>query len=131
MDIKPIRTKEDYEAALAQIKGLLDAEEGSPEEDQLEVLSILVEAWEDHHYPIDPPDPIAAIEFRMEQQGLTRRDLEAYLGRRQRVADVLNRRRPLSLPMIRRLNEGLGIPAETLLRETPIVPYDSKGRNRT
>ena len=131
MDIKPIRTEEDYEGALAQIEGLLDAEEGSPEEDQLEVLSILVEAWEDRHYPIAPPDPIAAIEFRMEQQGLTRKDLEVYLGRRQRVADVLNRRRPLSLPMIRRLYEGLGIPAETLLRETPIMPYDSKRPDRT
>ena len=131
MDIKPIRTEEDYEGALAQIEGLLDAEEGSPEEDQLEVLSILVEAWEDRHYPIAPPDPIAAIEFRMEQQGLTRKDLEVYLGRRQRVADVLNRRRPLSLPMIRRLYEGLGIPAESLLRESPIMPYDSKRPDRT
>ena len=131
MDIKPIRTKEDYEAALAQIEGLLDAEEDSPEEDQLEVLSILVEAWEDRHYPIAPPDPIAAIEFRMEQQGLTRKDLEVYLGRRQRVADVLNRRRPLSLPMIRRLYEGLGIPAESLLRESPIMPYDSRRPDRT
>ena len=131
MDIKPIRTEEDYEGALAQIEGLGDAEEGSPEEDQLEVLSILVEAWEDRHYPIAPPDPIAAIEFRMEQQGLTRKDLEVYLGRRQRVADVLNRRRPLSLPMIRRLYEGLGIPAESLLRESPIMPYDSRRPDRT
>lgn len=129
MNIKPIRTDQDYRAALTQIEGLLDAEEGSPEEDRLEVLSILVEAWEDRHYPIDPPDPIAAIEFRMDQQGLTRKDLEIYLGQRQRVADVLNRRRSLSLPMIRRLNEGLGIPAETLIRETPIEPYDSKGSN--
>jgi HTH-type transcriptional regulator / antitoxin HigA len=127
MNIQPIRTEEDYRAALTQIERLLDVKEGSPGEDRLEVLSILVEAWEDRHYPIDPPDPIAAIEFRMDQQGLTRKDLERYLGQRQRVADVLNRRRSLSLPMIRRLHEGLGIPAETLIRETPIAPYDSNG----
>lgn len=123
MDIKPIRTERDYEAALAQIEELLDTEERSPEEDRLEILSILVEAWEDEHYPIGAPDPVAAIEFRMEQQGLTRKDLESYLGPRQRVADVLNRRRPLTLAMIRKLNEGLGISAATLIRETPIRPY--------
>ena len=127
MNIQPIRTEEDYRTALTQIERLLDVKEGSPGEDRLEVLSILVEAWEDRHHPIDPPDPIAAIEFRMDQQGLTRKDLERYLGQRQRVADVLNRRRSLSLPMIRRLHEGLGIPAETLIRETPIAPYDSNG----
>lgn len=130
MDIKPIRTDRDYQAALAEIAGLLDAAEGSPEEDRLEVLSALAEVWEDHHYPIEPPDPIAAIEFRMEQQGLSRGDLEAYLGPRQRVADVLNRRRPLSLPMIRRLHEGLGISADTLIRETPVKPYRAPGRQR-
>ena len=126
MEIKPIRTKADYEAVLLEIESLLDAEEGSPEEDRLEVLSLLVEDWEDVHYPIDPPDPIEAIKFRMDQQGLTRRDLETYLGKRQRVADILNRKRALSLPMIRRLNEGLGIPAEALIRETPIRPYGSE-----
>lgn len=125
MEIKPIRNEADYEAALAQIEDLLDAQEGSPEEERLEVLSVLVEAWENTHYPIEPPDPIAAIEFRMEQQGLTRRDLEAYLGPRQRVADILNRRRPLTVAMIRSLHEGLGISAATLIRETPVRPYGS------
>ena len=123
MEIKPIRTEADHEAVLLEIESLLDAEEGSPEEDRLEVLSVLVEDWEDAHHPIDPPDPIEAIKFRMDQQGLTRRDLETSLGKRQRVADILNRKRPLSLPMIRRLSEGLGIPAAALIRETPIKPY--------
>ena len=86
------------------------------------MLIILAEAWEDKHHPIDPPDPIEAIKFRMEQQGLSRKDLEAYLGRRQRVADVMNRKRPLSLDMIRKLNEGLGIPAEVLIRKTITTP---------
>ena len=121
MEIKLIKTAADYESVLAEISGLLDAEENSGEEDRLEVLSILVEAWEDKHHPIDPPDPVEAIKFRMDQQGLSRRDMEAYLGKRQRVADVLNRKRPLSLTMIRRLNEGLGIPAEILIRETVTV----------
>ncbi|MDP6040084.1 MAG: helix-turn-helix domain-containing protein [Candidatus Latescibacteria bacterium] len=118
MEIKPIKTEADYDAVLAEIAGLLDTGENSLEEDLLEVLSTLVEAWEDKHHPIDPPDPIEAIKFRMDQQGLSRKDLEAYLGRRQSVADILNRKRPLSLKMIRKLNEGLGIPAEILIRET-------------
>ena len=104
-------------SVLEEITGLLDVQENSGEEDCLEVLSILVEAWEDKHHPIDPPDPVEAIKFRMDQQDLSRRDMEAYLGKRQRVADVLNRKRPLSLTMIRRLNKGLGIPAEILIRE--------------
>ena len=115
MEIKPIKTETDYQAVLAEIDTLLDVPEGSPEEDRLEVLSILVEAWEDKHYPIDAPDPIEAIKFRMEQQGLTRKDLEPYIGQRQRVADVLNGKRPLSLAMIRKLHQGLGIPAEVLI----------------
>jgi HTH-type transcriptional regulator/antitoxin HigA len=117
MDIKPIRTEEEYQATLATIDTLLDAEEGSPEEELLELLSILVEAYEDRHYPIDPPDPIEAIKFHMEQNGLTRKDLESYIGPRQRVADVLNHRRSLSLKMIRKLHRGLGIPAEILIRD--------------
>ena len=117
MEIKPIKSEEEYEAALAEIDTLLDAEEGSPEEERLELLSILVEAYEDIHYPIDPPDPIEAIKFHMEQNSLTRKDLEPYIGSRQRIADVLNRKRPLSLNMIRKLNKGLGIPAEILIRE--------------
>jgi HTH-type transcriptional regulator/antitoxin HigA len=117
MEIKPIKTEEEYQAALAEIDTLLDVEEGSPEEERLELISILVEAYEDLHYPIDPPDPVEAIKFHMEQNGLTRKDLEPYIGPRQRIADVLNRKRPLSLSMIRKLHKGLGIPAEILIRE--------------
>ena len=118
MDIRPIKTEDDYKAALAEIDTLLDVPEGSPAEDRLELLSILVEAWEAEHYPIDLPDPVEAIKFRMEQQGLTRKDIEAYLGSRQRVSDVLNRKRGLSLNMVRKLSQGLGIPAEVLIQET-------------
>jgi HTH-type transcriptional regulator/antitoxin HigA len=116
MELKPIRTKADYKAALRTISSLLDAPEGSREAGMLEVLSILVEAYEEEHHPVDPPDPIEAIKFRMEQMGLLRRDLEPYLGSRARVSEVLNRKRPLSVEMIRRLNAGLGIPAEILIR---------------
>jgi HTH-type transcriptional regulator / antitoxin HigA len=116
MELKPIKTKAAYKEALKEITALLDAPSGSPEADRLEVLSILVEAYEEEHHPIDPPDPIEAIRFRMEQQGLTRRDLEPFLGNRARVSEVLNRRRPLSVEMIRRLHKGLGIPAEILIR---------------
>jgi HTH-type transcriptional regulator/antitoxin HigA len=122
MDIRPIRTEADYEAVLEEIDTLLDAREGSPQEERLELLSILVEAWEDEHYPIGPPDPIEAIKFMMEQNGLTRKDLESYIGPRPRVADVLNRQRPLSLKMVRKLHDGLGIPAEILIREpSPVL----------
>jgi HTH-type transcriptional regulator/antitoxin HigA len=116
MELRPIRTKADYKAALKTISTLLDAPEGSKEAGMLEVLSVLVEAYEEDHHPIAPPDPIEAIKFRMEQNGLTRRDLEPYLGSRARVSEVLNRKRPLSVEMIRRLNAGLGIPAEILIR---------------
>ena len=114
MELKPIRTKADYKAALETITSLLDAPVGSREAGTLEVLSLLVEAYEEEHHPIGPPDPIEAIKFRMEQMGLTRRDLEPYLGSRARVSEVLNRKRPLSVEMIRRLNAGMGIPAEIL-----------------
>ena len=116
MELKPIRTQADYKAALKTITSLLDAPEGSKEAGMLEVLSVLVEAYEEEHHPVDPPDPIEAIKFRMEQMGLSRRDLEPYLGSRARVSEVLNRKRPLSVEMIRRLHAGLGIPAETLIR---------------
>ena len=116
MELKPIKTKAAHKEALKEISGLLDAPSGSPKADRLEVLSILVEAYEDEHHPIDPPDPIEAIKFRVEQQGLTRRDLEPYIGSRARVSEVLNRKRPLSVEMIRRLHKGLGIPAEVLIR---------------
>jgi HTH-type transcriptional regulator/antitoxin HigA len=114
--LKPIRTEADYNAALAEIERLWGAKSGTPEGDRLDILATLVDAYENQHHPIDPPDPIEAIKFRMEQQGLTRKDLEGILGTRTRVAEVLNRRRGLSINMIRRLHEKLGIPAEVLIR---------------
>ena len=114
--VRPIRTEADYEAALAEIDHLLDAPEGSAAAEGLELFSILVEAYEEAHHPIDPPDPIDAIHFRMEQQGLNRRDLEPYIGSRARVSKVLNRQRPLTLAMIRRLHRGLGIPTDSLIQ---------------
>ncbi|HEV8714871.1 MAG TPA: helix-turn-helix domain-containing protein [Candidatus Binatia bacterium] len=117
-NLKPIRTEADYEAALAEIARLWGASAGTPEGDRLDILATLVDAYENEHYPMDPPDPIEAIKFRMEQQGLTRKDLEGILGTRTRVAEVLNRRRGLSINMIRRLHEKLGISAEVLLRPT-------------
>ena len=116
MDIKPIKTEADYEAALAEIEQLFEAEPDTPEGDRLEVLTTLVEAYEAEHYQIPLPDPIEAIIYYMESRGLSRRDLEPYLGSRARVSEVLNRKRPLSLPMIRRLHQGLGIPVEVLIQ---------------
>lgn len=121
MKIKPIKTEDDYGAALAEVEHLWGAEEGTPAGDKLDILITLVEKWEDLHYPIDPPDPVEAILFYMEQKGLTRKDLEPYLGQRSRVADVLNRKRPLSLQMIRNLHDHLGIPADILLRQAPLT----------
>jgi HTH-type transcriptional regulator / antitoxin HigA len=115
-EVKPIRSEADYAAALAEIERLWGAKSGTPEGDWLDVLATLVDAYESEHDPIDPPDPIEAIKFRMDQQGLTRRDLEAILGTRARVAEVLNRKRDLSIGMIRRLHERLGISAEVLIR---------------
>ena len=119
VEIRPIKTEADYQAALDEIESLFDAEPGTPEEDRLEVLTTLVEAYEDRHYSLPMPDPIAAIEYHMESRGLSRRDLEPYLGSRARVSEILNRRRPLSMEMIRRLHAGLGIPAEVLIQ-----PYE-------
>jgi len=120
MDIKPIKTESDYEAALAEIERLMEAEPNTPEGDKLDVLTTLVETYEDKHYPIDPPDPIEAIIHEMESQGLTRKDLERYLGTRARVSEILSRKRSLSLQMIRNLQEGLGISAEILIRPYPL-----------
>jgi HTH-type transcriptional regulator/antitoxin HigA len=114
--VRPIRTERDYEAALKEVERLWGAKSGSPEGDRLDVLATLIEAYEDEHYPMDPPDPVEAIKFRMEQQGLTRRDLEPLIGTRTRVAEVLNRKRGLSIEMIRRLHATLGISAEILIR---------------
>jgi HTH-type transcriptional regulator/antitoxin HigA len=115
-EIKPIRTKRDYGAVLAEIERLWGAKLGTPNGDRLDVLATLIEAYEAAHYPMDPPDPVEAIKFRMEQQGLRRKDLESLIGTRTRVAEVLNRRRNLSISMIRRLNKELGISAEVLIR---------------
>ncbi|MFH1926607.1 MAG: ImmA/IrrE family metallo-endopeptidase [Chloroflexota bacterium] len=117
MEPRVIKTEADYEAALAYVETLMDAAPGSPEEEKLEVFALLVDTYEQAHYPIDLPDPIEAIKFRMEQQGLLQKDLASYLGSQSRASEVLNRKRPLSLSMIRALHQGLGIPAEVLLQE--------------
>ncbi len=115
-EVRPIRTKRDYEAALKQVERLWGAKIGTPRGDRLDVLATLIDAYEAEHYPMDPPDPVEAIKFRMEQQGLTRRDLEDIIGTRTRVAEVLNRKRGLSIAMIRRLHQRLGISADVLIR---------------
>jgi HTH-type transcriptional regulator / antitoxin HigA len=118
MDIKPIKSERDYQHALKQIDRLMGARPNTPEGDLLDVLVTLVEAWEEKHWPIDPPDPVEAILFAMEHRGLSRRDLEPFIGSRARVAEVLNHKRSLTLPMIRRLHQGLGIPAEVLIGDS-------------
>ncbi len=118
MEIKPIRTEADYEAALKEVERLWGSEPGTPDGDRFEVLFTLVEAYEEQHYPILPPDPVEAIEYYMESRGLDRRDLEQYIGSSGRVSEVLNRKRPLTLAMIRKLHQGLGIPAEILIRSS-------------
>jgi HTH-type transcriptional regulator/antitoxin HigA len=115
-ELKPIRTKTDYKNAMAEIRRLWGAKSGTADGDRLDVLATLVETYESEHYPMDPPDPVEAIKFRMEQQGLTRKDLEPIIGTRTRVAEVLNRKRNLSIAMIRRLHEELGISADVLIR---------------
>ena len=116
-EVRPIRTKRDYKAALKDVERLWGAKAGTRDGDRLDVLATLIDAYEAEHYPMDPPDPVEAIKFRMEQQNLTRKDLEGILGTRTRVAEVLNRRRGLSINMIRRLQEDLGIPADVLIRK--------------
>jgi HTH-type transcriptional regulator / antitoxin HigA len=115
-DLQPIRDQSTYRAALTEIERLFDVSPGTPEFDRLEILLTLVEAYEDKHEPILPPEPIEAILYYMESRGLTRRDLEPAIGSRARVAEILNRKRPLTLEMIRRLHEQLGIPAQTLIQ---------------
>ena len=116
MNIEPIKTDGDYRRTLAEIEGLMTAARDTPEGDRLDVLVTLVEAWEVRHYPIDLPDPIAAIRYHMEQNGLAPKDLAPYIGGRNRVYEVLNRKRSLSLKMIWRLHRELGIPAESLIK---------------
>ncbi|HYU11678.1 MAG TPA: helix-turn-helix domain-containing protein [Stellaceae bacterium] len=121
MEIRPIRNDADYRAALNEIERLWEAKPGTAEGDRVEVLSILVEIYEASYHPIPAPDPIAAIEFMMEQKGLTRRDLEPAIGSRGRVSEILNRKRPLTLPMVRALSALLHIPAEVLVQ-----PYETQ-----
>ena len=116
MHIKPIKTKADHRAALKEIEALMMARRNTPEGDRLDVLVTLVEAYERKHYAIDLPDPVEAIKFAMEQRGLSVKDLVPMIGAPNRVYEVLNRKRPLSLKMIWRLHKNLGIPAESLIR---------------
>jgi HTH-type transcriptional regulator / antitoxin HigA len=117
MDIRPIKTKADYRAALKEIEKLMTAEAGTPEGERLDVLATLVEAYERKHFPMDLPDPVEAIKFRMEQSGLSPKDLTPMIGQLNRVYEVLNRRRPLTLKMVWRLHRELGIPAESLIKQ--------------
>jgi HTH-type transcriptional regulator/antitoxin HigA len=117
MNIKPIKTDTDYRAALKEIEALMTAEPASSEGEKLDVLVTLVEAYEQKHYPLDLPDPVAAIKFEMEHKGLNIKDLEPMIGKSNRVYEVLNHKRPLTLKMIRRLHEQLGIPAESLIKQ--------------
>jgi HTH-type transcriptional regulator/antitoxin HigA len=120
-DVKPIRTAADHRAAMAEVERLWGSKSGTRDGDRLDVLATLIDAYEAQHEPIDRPDPIEAIRFRMEQQGLTRKDLEPILGTRTRVSEVLNRKRTLSIGMIRRLHAELGIAAEVLIRAPRLV----------
>lgn len=115
MEIRPIRNDDDHARAIEQLEALWGAADGSPEAEQLEVLVTLINAYEVEHHAIGSPDPIEAIEFRMDQEGLTRKDLEPMIGGRARVSEVLNRKRPLTLRMIRRLRKGLGLSADVLI----------------
>ncbi|MGH8568998.1 MAG: helix-turn-helix domain-containing protein [Gammaproteobacteria bacterium] len=117
MDIKPIKTDDDYRAALKEIESLMTAEADTPEGERLDILVTLVEAYEKKHFPLELPDPIEAIKFRMDQMGLTAKDLEPMIGRLNRVYEVLNHKRPLTLKMIWKLHRGLGIPAESLIKQ--------------
>lgn len=117
--IKPIRNEVDYELALQDLDRCLDAAAGSPERDRLEVLTVLVDDYEAKHHSISPPDPIAAIEFVLEQRGLSRKDLEGVIGSSGRISEVMNKQRPLTLSMIRKLVAKLDLPADVLIRNTP------------
>lgn len=118
MTVKPIRTDADLRAAFMQLQGVFQADEGTAEADERDVLVTLIEAYETRHYAFGPADPVEAIKFRMEQQGLTPRDLEPFIGPSGRVSEVLNRRRKLSLRMVKQLHDGLQIPYESLLAGT-------------
>jgi HTH-type transcriptional regulator/antitoxin HigA len=117
MDIRPIKTKADYRAALKEAERLWNADPGTPDGDRVDILVTLIEAYEAKNFPIPAPDPIAAIESMMQQKGLTRRDLEPAIGSRGRVSEVLTRKRPLTLPMVRQLSALLDIPMEVLVQQ--------------
>lgn len=124
MNIKPIRTETDYQSALHEIDRLFGAEPGTPEGDELDILIALVERYENEHYQIPLPDPIKAIEYHMERLNLSRRDLEPYIGTRARVSEIINRRRPLTLRMIRNLSKGIGISTDVLVKEYDLIPSE-------
>lgn len=130
MKPKVIKTEADYNSAMARVEAIFDAKPGTPKGEELELLLLLVENYEEKTFPIDLPDPIAALRFRMEQAGLRPRDLEPYLGSKSKVSEVLNRQRPLSLAMIRKLVSGLGFPAEVALQEMK-VPAVRRGAIRS
>lgn len=117
MNVKPIRNRRDYEAALRSIEELMTAKRGTPEGDMLDVLATLVEAYEAKHFALDLPDPVEAIRFVMEQRNLTAKDLVPYIGRANRVYEILNHKRPLTMDMVWKLHKGLGIPAESLIKQ--------------
>jgi len=117
MNIKPIRSDEDLQDAFRHLEGIFQAKDGTQEADEMEILVTLIEAYENKNYPILPPEPIEAIKFRMDQQGLAARDLEIFIGSSEKVSEVLNRKRPLSLKMIKCLHNGLHIPYESLLAD--------------
>ena len=116
MDIEPIKTDVDYQAALIEIENLMAAELDSPQGEKLDVMVTLIEAYEAKHFPMDLPDPVEAIKFEMERKGLTVKDLEPMIGKPNRVYEILNRKRSLTLKMIWSLHKGLGIPAESLIK---------------
>lgn len=120
MELKPIKTQRDYQGALKLAEQLWDAPEGSRDADRLDVLTLLIQAYEAEHYPMPDPDPVEFLYYVMEQRELTRKDLEPYIGSRARVAEVLNRIRPLTLDMIRKLSEGLGLSPDVLVRRYPV-----------
>jgi HTH-type transcriptional regulator/antitoxin HigA len=120
MNIKPIKSEKDYTATLNQIETLMDAKPNTPQMDELEVLTILIEAYETQHYVIDAPDPIEAIKFRMEQEGLKQKDLVSIMGSKSRVSEILNKKRKLTIEMIRNLHKKLHIPVETLFLDYKI-----------
>ncbi len=116
MTIKPIKTKKDYQLAINRLESIFDAKPGTPEGDELEVLGILIDKYEQEHYPIEYPDPIEAIKFRMEQLGYSQNDLAKVVGLKSRASEILNRKRKLTLEMIRQLHQGLGIPTDVLIQ---------------